>query len=57
MGVRVRVSPALCPADSWHSENHFVGNLRSAEALVWSRDEGNVAVATYTVPEKRERVA
>ncbi|MCR4375658.1 MAG: hypothetical protein NUW22_12495 [Acidobacteria bacterium] len=57
MGVRVRVSPALCSADAWHSENHFVGNLRSAEALVWSRDEGNVAVATYTVPEKREKVA
>ncbi len=57
MGVRVRVSPALCSPDAWHSENHFVGNLRSAEALVWSRDEGNISVATYTVPEKREKAS
>ena len=51
MGVRWRVSPALCAPDSWHSENHFVGNLRAAEALVWSRTEGNIATATYTVIE------
>lgn len=49
MGVRVRVSPALCAADAWHSEQHFVGNLRSAEALVWSREDGIVVQATYTV--------
>lgn len=51
MGVRVRTSPALCAPDSWHSENHFVGNLQGAEALVWSKDEGMVASAFYTVPE------
>jgi hypothetical protein len=49
MGVRVRTSPALCAADAWHSENHLVGNLRSAEALVWSEDEGLVAQAMFTV--------
>lgn len=57
MGVRVRVSPALTAADAWHNENHFVGNLRQAEALVWSRDEGNVATATFTVNEEAARKA
>lgn len=55
MGVRVRTSPALCAADAWHSENHFVGNLRSAEALVWSREDGIVVQATYTVKPSAER--
>jgi predicted phosphodiesterase len=42
-GVRVRVLPALCPPDDWHSSNGFTGNLRSAEAYVWNREEGLVA--------------
>lgn len=46
-GVRVRVLPALCPPDAWHAENGFVGNLRSAEAYVWNRDEGLVAQVYY----------
>ncbi len=53
MGVRVRTSPALCAADAWHAENQFVGNLRGAEALVWSREHGNVAQALFTVPEPK----
>jgi hypothetical protein len=57
MGVRVRTSPALCAADAWHSEQHFVGNLRSAEAFVWSREDGIVAMATYTVREDRRQEA
>lgn len=47
-GIKVRILPALCPADAWHSENMFVGNLRSAEAYVWNRDEGLLAIAIYT---------
>jgi hypothetical protein len=54
MGVRVRVTPSLSAADAWHSELHFVGNKRAAEAFVWSPTEGLVAQATYTVPEDRE---
>ena len=52
MGVRVRISPALCSADAWHSENHFVGNKRSAEAYVWHPEEGLVSQAVFTVPEE-----
>jgi hypothetical protein len=49
-GVRVRVLPALCEADDWHAENAFVGNLRSAEAYVWNKDEGliNIAITNST---------
>lgn len=48
MGIRVRISPALCAPDAWHSESHFVGNQRAAEAFVWDRTEGLVAQASYT---------
>ena len=58
-GVKVRISPALCPPDAWHAENHFVGNQRAAEAFVWHPEDGLVAMAMYTVPEPddSERVA
>jgi hypothetical protein len=49
-GCRVRILPALCPPDAWHSENLFVGNLRQAEAFVWNKAEGMVGTALYTIP-------
>lgn len=54
MGVKVRISPALCPPDAWHSEMHLVGNARAAEAFVWSKTDGLVSLATYTVPQPRD---
>ena len=51
-GVRVRVSPALCAADAWHTENQYVGNARAAESYVWDRDEGLISQATWTVPQE-----
>jgi hypothetical protein len=48
-GVRVRVLPALCPADTWHAENGYVGNLRNAEAYIWNKDEGLIGTAIYNV--------
>ena len=49
-GVRVRISPALCPPDAWHAANNFVGNVRSAEAFVWNKEEGLVGQAVYSIP-------
>lgn len=49
-GVRVRISPALCAADAWHAEHHFVGNTRAAEAFIWHAEEGLIGTAVYTVP-------
>lgn len=53
-GVRVRISPALCAPDAWHSENHYVGAQRAAEAFVYHATEGLVGTAVYTVPEPKE---
>jgi DNA repair exonuclease SbcCD nuclease subunit len=50
-GVRVRISPALCSEDAWHSERGFVGNLRGAEAYIWSKDEGLVSTVFFNVKE------
>lgn len=47
-GVRVRILPALCPPDSWHSDNFYIGNLQSAEAFVWHREKGLLANYFYT---------
>ena len=46
-GIRVRILPALCQADDWHSENSYTGNLRNAEAYVWDAKEGLIATAIY----------
>lgn len=42
-GSRVRTLSALCPPDAWHSGNLFVGNIRTAEAFVWSKERGLIA--------------
>lgn len=46
-GVRVRILPALCPPDSWHAENGFVGNLRTAEGYIWNKDQGLVGIVLH----------
>ncbi len=50
-GVRVRILPSLAAADNWSSENGFVGNIRSAEAYVWSKWAGLVQTSYYNVTE------
>lgn len=47
-GIRVRVLPALCPPDKWHSEMGFVGNLRSSEAFHWDKMQGLTNIIIYT---------
>ena len=47
-GVRVRILPALCPRDKWHSEMGFVGNLRSSEAYSWDKIEGLTHIIIFT---------
>lgn len=51
MGIRTRISPALCPPDAWHAEQGYVNNLRQAEAMAWHKEEGLYGMAFYTVPE------
>lgn len=47
-GVRVRTLSSLSTADSWHASKGFKGALRTAEAFVWSKEEGLIAQFTYT---------
>ena len=47
-GVIVRILSSLSPADAWHAEQGFTGNLRSAEAFIWHKDEGLVGTIIYT---------
>ena len=47
-GVRVRTFAALCPPDAWHAAEHFVGNLRQAEAIVWNKEYGRIAEFIHT---------
>lgn len=39
-GVEVLTLPSLSGTDSWHFKNGFVGNVRAAEAYLWSNQEG-----------------
>ena len=51
-GATVRILPSLCPPDSWHSENCFIGKMRASEAYAWNDREGLVGTAVYSVPGK-----
>jgi hypothetical protein len=42
-GVRVRVLSSLTEPDAWHANNNFVGNTRTAEALIFNKERGLVA--------------
>jgi len=46
-GVKIRTLPSLTPADFWHYEHMFTGNMRNAEAYVFSKTEGQIASFTY----------
>jgi hypothetical protein len=46
-GVRVRILAALCPADDWHSELGYVGNLRNAETYTWHKVHGLMRIEIF----------
>ena len=35
-GVRVMISPALCPADSFHSRHGYIGNVQAGQGLLFA---------------------
>ena len=47
-GVVTRILPSLCATDDWHYKKGYIGNIRSAEAYVWSKNEGLITTVTYT---------
>lgn len=43
-GVIVRVAPALCAADRWHSKMGFQGSIRRAQGLLYQKEDGLQAI-------------
>lgn len=52
-GIRVRILPSMTAEDAWHSDNHYVGNVRASEAFVWHPEMGLMGTALYTVTKDR----
>lgn len=48
-GVPVRIIPSLCGVDLWHYQKGFVGNVRMAEAYLYSKTRGPRAQFTTTI--------
>ena len=46
-GVKIRVLPSLAPADAWHAAQGFVGNVPSAEAFHWHKEDGLIGTTIY----------
>jgi len=53
MGCKVRTMPALCPADNWHSQNGYVGNLRGGMAFLWNDESGLLNTIEHSILSKR----
>ncbi len=48
-GVKVRIMPSLCSSDQWHSTKGFIGNIRSAEGLLFHKDNGLEAIYYFNL--------
>lgn len=51
-GATIRILPSLRPPCAWSAENHHIGSMRAAEALVWSKTEGLIGTASYSILDK-----
>lgn len=48
-GATIRSLPSLRPSCAWSIENHHSGSIRAAEAFVWSKTEGLIGQATFSI--------
>lgn len=48
-GVVSRRLSSLSPTDAWHSENNFIGAKRMANALIFDKENGQIAEFNYIV--------
>ncbi|QNI37538.1 helix-turn-helix domain-containing protein [Edaphobacter albus] len=48
-GYTARICPSLRPSCAWSAENHHTGSIRASEAFVWSKLEGLIGQATYSI--------
>jgi len=44
MGIKVRTAPSLCATDGWHNEKGYIGNIRTSQGLLYSKDYGLEAI-------------
>jgi hypothetical protein len=55
-GVRVDILPSISGTDKWHYEHGFVNNVRTAEAWLWSKEQGYVGhFSVLTASERKDR--
>ena len=52
MGVKVRIIPALCPPDHYHSSHGYIGNIPGAQGFLWDKEEGLIGTIEYSIKEK-----
>lgn len=48
-GIIVEFCPALCAADSWHSDSGYVGNQRGASAVEYHKKKGRITSLFHVV--------
>ena len=46
-GVMIRVIPSLASVDNWHYKKGYVTGIKAAEAYLYDRERGPVAVYSY----------
>lgn len=51
-GVRTRFISSLCATDDYHADHGFVGNIRSAEAFQWDRQQGMIGHLIFNAPDQ-----
>lgn len=48
-GVITRILPSIAGTDAWHKSKGYVGNIKSAQAYLYSAEEGFLAFFQYNV--------
>jgi hypothetical protein len=56
-GAIIRSLSSLRPSCAWSTENHHTGSIRAAEAFIWSKTEGLIGQATYSILKRSEEAA
>jgi hypothetical protein len=48
-GYTARICPSLRPSCAWSVTEHHTGSIRASESFVWSKTEGLVGTATFSI--------
>ncbi len=53
-GVRIRILPSLSGTDYWHATKGYTGEIRAAEAYLWSAGSGYLGHLNFSVRKEKE---